>query len=754
MADGSLRDQVDLSVMAFALGVTQRGTRKRADRENWPYSAVPVSGGSRRLYAINALPIDVQHAIKRHRALQAAQLPSAAQAEGARLARKLTIADSVDAAVEQRQREQGQAAAAALTGNRRARMEAKLDLLQRLATFAAERQTGLCAAMDEFCAVYNSGALQVPQANREHIGASLHPNTLRRWRKMVKTQGPAALAGSYGNRAGTSKLDTHADIRGFVIGLIADKPHISAKLVLAAVDARFGATVDDLPDLRSVQRWLNKWKTENAEAFLLATNPDAWKNRHMAAFGSLTENITGACQLWQLDSTPADLQLEDGRYSLVGVIDLAWRGLRLYVTRTSTAEAISRVLRRCILEWGVPEAVKMDNGRDYASERMAASLAGLEIEPRFSAPFSPWEKGNIERAFRTFSHSLLELLPGYTGHNVADAQAIRARQSFAEQLFTKNAVVHVKLTAAELQDFCDRWCRDYYEHEAHEGDDMKGVTPFEKRASLRNVVRRIGDVRALDLLLGDGDLRTVRKKGIRNDKFWYIAPELGGVIGQQVQIRWDDDGDFGRVVVYHQERFLCVAECPEVLGISRMEIAVEAKALQKKKVQSARADLKAATRKAAISDVAHEILARKAEKNAALSTMPAPNVVHITPALEAASDAVQALDAERAAAPVTSLVTQAHLDNLRDALRDEQSQDETAEDRFRRAMRLLLKPECERDELERRFLRNHLQSPDFRGRWMLFEDFGPSAFGLDDEYTALLPDGAAHHHLQQAKETT
>ena len=750
MADGTVRNQVDLSAISSALGVTQRGTRKRADRENWLYSALAVSGGSRRLYALSALPADVQQAINRQRALQAARQPSAAYAEGARLARKLSIGEAIDGAVEQRQREQGLVAAAGLTGKNKQRMDAKLDLLQRLAAFAAERKVGICAVLEEFCAAYNAGDLPMPADLRQHIGEGLHPNTLRRWRKLVKTQGPAALAGAYGNRAGSSVLDTNTELRDFVIGLVADKPHISAKSVHRAVDARMGDSGQELPALRSLQRWLTQWKTTNAEAFLLATNPDAWKNKYMAAFGSRSEGITGACQLWELDSTPADLQLIDGRYCIVGAVDVAWRGLRLFVTKTSSAEAIGRLMRRCILDWGVPEAVKMDNGRDYASERNARLLASLEIEPRFSAKFSPWEKPHIERAFRTFSHCLVELLPGYSGHNVADAQAIRARESFADQLFTKNAVIDVKLTAAELQMYCDRWCRDWYEHDAHEGLDK--LTPFEKRAQLRNVVRRIEDVRALDLLLGDGDMRTVRKKGIRSDKLWYIAPELAGVIGQQVLVRMDDDGDLGRVVVYHHERFLCIAECPEVLGISRREIAIESKALQAKKVQAARADLKAAKKKVSKFDALTAILDRGAEKHASLTTLPAPNVIHITPALEAAAAATQALDAERA--PVTSLVTQAHLDNLRDALRDEQSQDETAEDRFRRAMRLLLKPESERDELERRFLRNHLQSPDFRGRWMLFEDFGPSAFGLDDEYNALLPDGAAHHHLQQAKETT
>lgn len=749
MADGGAVSIYDCAAIADALGITKRAIELRAAKEYWPYTEQPVRGGRRRLFALPSLPGEVQAAVRRAAAIRAAESVTPAFEEGQRIARRLGIGTAVDTAVAKRARERGSAAAAGLTGKKRERMEAKLELLQRLAAFAKARNLGTCAAMDDFCTAYNSGELTVPIAVRMHTGAALAPRTLRRWRHLNKTQGPAALAGDYGNRAGTGALDTDPQLHDFTVGLIADKPHISAKLVFEALQARFNRP--DLPKLRTVQDWLARWKRDNAEALMAVANPDQWKNRHMASFGSLSESVTRACQLWMLDSTPADLQLVDGRYSLVGVVDIAWRGFRLHVSKTSNAEAVTQVMRRAILEWGVPEAIKVDNGRDYASARVASMLAALHIDCRFSTPFAGWEKGNIERAFRTFSHSLLELLPGYTGHNVAEAQELRARQSFAERLFKKNEVIELKLTAAELQQFCDDWCQHYYAHEKHEA--LGGRTPFETYAGMRDVVNRIDDVRALDLLLGAGAMRRVTKKGLRIDSLVYIAPELASVIGQDVLVR-QDDGDLGRVVVYHREAFLCIAECPEVAGVSRREIAIEGKARQSAAIQQKKRELKALGRKANTADLARDILDHKMRQNAALTTLPAPNVVHLTPAIEAAGEAADALEQYEAGAnaPAAEPVTLEHLASLRDAMRDEQAQDETAEDRFQRALRTLMKPEAERDDIERRFLRNHLTSAEFLGRWGMFEDFGPSAFGLTDDFAALLPDGAAFDRLSRAQQ--
>lgn len=747
MADGGLGMQgIDLQAIADALAVSKRAAEMRATKEGWGYETRAARGGQKRFYTIALLPTDIQAALQRQRALASASVQSPAFRQGQQLARQFVIADQVDAAVRQRSTDRGAAAAAGLTGKARARMEAKLEVLARLKTFAQVRATGICAAMAEFCDAYNTGRLDVPADVREHVDAGLHPATLRRWKRDLKERGPAALAGSYGNRAGSGALDSTPALRDFAIGLLIDKPHIDGTALHLALETRFNGA--SIPSKRTVQRWLTRWKADNAEAFLAVANPDAWKNRHKVAFGNLDDGIVRANQLWQLDSTPGDIQLEDGRHVLIGAIDLATRRFKLHVAKTSTAAAVCSLLRRTILDWGVPEAVKVDNGADYASRHVERVLTGLQVEPRFSAPFAPWEKGNIERAFRTFSHDLLELLPGYSGHNVAEAQALRAADSFAERLFKKGTAATLKMTAADLQLFCDRWCEDLYAHRGHDG--LKGETPFQRAASLRDAVRRIGDVRALDLLLAEAPdnngLRVVSKKGIKLEKNWYIAPELAVLVRQPVQVLFDE-ADAGRVVVYHEGAFVCVAECPELLGVSRKEIAIEARTRQNAAIAEKRQELKALKRKANTGDIAWEVLARKREQAEALAAFPAPNVVHLTPALDAAAEAAAALDREPSPLDALGPTTEAHVAEVMQLLRDERTADDTNVSRFGRALRAMAAPE---NQIEQQWLKGYRQSSEFQGNWMVFESFGAGTFGLGDEFNALLPADAPFHQEQGA----
>lgn len=740
MADGSREAEgMDARAISDVLRISKRGVAKRADQEAWPFCEVRVSGGMKRLYAIDSLPADIRTAIARARALQAAESAPAsrAAAEGRATARKLGLGEVIDAKVSQRVREGGQAQAAAITGKSRARMDAKLDLLSRLAEFARARDVGICAAMDEFCDAYNSGDMHVPLAIRDHTGADLHPATLRRWRRMVKTQGPVALAGSYGNRKGTGGIDSAPDLRDFLLGVLVEKPHVSAKLLHGLVAARMPALQ---PTLRTLERWLVAWKRDNAEVFMAVTNPDAWKNKYMAGFGSASEGIVRANQVWMLDSTPADLQLIDGRHSIVGVIDVATRRVKFYVSKNSTAESVCQLLRRTILEWGVPESVKMDNGRDYASQRVAGVLIGLSIEAHFSTPFSPWEKPFIERVFGTFSRHALELLPGFSGHDVAQAQAIRARKSFAEQLHAKNKVNEAKITSTELQAFCDQWVRDYYQHEPHSGDGMGGLSPFQKTAQLRDAIRVIGDVRALDLLLGAGTMCTVTKKGVRLDKLRYIAPELERAMGERVLVR-RDDGDMGRLVVYYEDAFLCVAECPEVTGINRTEVAAEAKSRQRERVQDARAQLRKAGKREAQGDLAKELLDAKARNSASLAMLPTDNVLHITPHLEAASVAADQLEAWEQGDAQKRAHEGAVVAGIDRVIREHQRSDETAEERFVWCLNALLRKDS-LDDLEAQRLRNYRDTSEFEARWMFFDEFGAGYFGLADSYNALLSEDA------------
>ena len=67
----------------------------------------------------------------------------------------------------------------------------------------------------------------------------------------------------------------------------------------------------------------------------------------------------------------------------------------------------------------------MTMGRIMSALRLQEAIFALQINDVPVPPFCPELKPHVERVIQTISHSLFERLPGYVGHNVAEAQAIR-----------------------------------------------------------------------------------------------------------------------------------------------------------------------------------------------------------------------------------------------------------------------------------------------------------------------------------------
>lgn len=742
MADGNVIPKplqaFDIKQIAHALRITKRSAERRANNDAWAFDLVTGRGGQKRMYPLASLPSDVQAAVRHADAVAAARTASATVnfQTGASLGRRLALAAAIDEGAAHRARETGLAALAGLEGRPRARAIAKMDLLAQAQSFVDRHGQGVCAGYEMFVAAYAAGEIGTPE-QRAALGDEISTDSLRRWARTLKSHGAAALAGSYGNRAGSGRIDRDNAINEFAIGLLAEKPHINARHLHQAIWARFGDRLS--VSERTVRQWLSSWKSDNRQVFTALANPDQWKNKYMSAQGRSDMDAARINERWEFDGTPSDVMLLDGRANIVGIIDVWSRRAKLHVSKTASSEAVCCAMRRALLDWGVPERAKLDNGTDYVSQRVQRVFSGLQVQVRLSAPFSPWEKPHIERFFHTFSHDLLELLPGYVGHNVAEAQELRARVSFAERLFKKNAApVEIKMTAAELQQFCDRWIRDVYEMESRNGLD--GMTVFQRVASANFEPRRVVDERALDMLMAeapgsrDGMYR-VAKKGLRINGLDYASPELALLVGEHVKVLLTDE--LGQVVVYHDGAFACVAECPEVMGTSRQEIAIEAKARQKAAVEAKKREIKALGRKAGTKEIAWEILDAKKREREQVAMMPAPNVAHFTPALEAAREAAAALNQAAGQHEAMPAPTLADFAAVRDLVRADQVADETAEQRFARAIRLMAASEV--DEFNARWLASYRGSPEFTGRWLMFEEWGGAAFGLGTEFDHLSP---------------
>ncbi|MCC7546153.1 MAG: transposase [Burkholderiales bacterium] len=691
---------------------TVQALNRLAKRENWLVRIREGRAHEREYHASSLTP--------ETRARLAQALVDEVVRAGQLAAAKLDLQERLQARAADACREESLRSVGLADGWTGREIDARVAILAAFDSWRAACGVALTDARVMFASAYNAGQIEVTPEVRTAV-PTLSRATLCRWASGLQQYGLQALAPRYGNRSGASAIASDGELREFVLSLLAAKPHTSAANLYTACKARFKGRMQ--VSRRTLERYIERWKAEHGQLFTAVTNPDAWKSRYMSAFGSASEHVQRLNQLWELDSTPGDVMLTDGRHNLIGVVDVYTRRARILVAKTSKAVSVATLMRRALLDWGVPESAKTDGGAEYVSRHLRRVFADLSVTHLECAPFSPWEKPHVERFFRTFSHGLVELLDGFVGHNVAERQDIEARRSFAQRLFQKDATVELLMSAQELQGFCDRWCEDLYHHEAHEG--LNGMTPFAVAAAWPEQPRRIHDERALDVLLaapaGNGQ-RIVQKKGIALDGAWFIAPELALHVGDAVDVRIDPQ-DLGRLYVYRDAAFLCIAECPERTGMDRQEVATRARTLQRERIQEERAALKAAGKRANTDDIVREILTDRAAAAGKLARLPVREVELPVPGLQQAKRAVQH---GRAPAAQMSDAQRALLERMRDEHAQTPATVTKLPDREVRFRRWLdvdtrLKASQAVSDTDRQFWAGYQTVPEFDAQRMLWE---------------------------------
>lgn len=569
-------------------------------------------------------------------------------------------------------------------------------------------------AADAFAEAWRRGGIR----EREQLGGQLGGfcgRSLCTWMTTMSERGAAALAGEL--KPAQATIEKRPELLALAEAAIAEFPHLTSDKLHWILRAKYP---DIAPSVQSCRRWLAAWKRQNRRLHAHLVNPDAAKGRYRPAFGDAGQAVTRLNQEWEFDDTPSDIVLADGqRYAVIGVIDVWSRRMLLQVHRTSTAHGISLLMRRALLTWGVPEMVRTDNGAAYVSQHITAVLHRLAIAHDILPPFSPEKKPFIERALKSFAYDLVEVLPGFVGHDVAGAQAIRARKTFAQRLFGRHETVELRMAPEAFQTFCDDWC-DAYSSRVH---GTLRMAPALKAASHRGPVRTISDERAIDVLLAPiAGHRTVTKKGVRVENGLFIAPQLGDLVGETVECR-QDPADAGRLYVFDADgRFVCIAEDPDRTGVSRDEIAAAAKRHAQARLKERRTELRS-LRRSEIPDpdtIAREILTARIAAAPAVVPFPRPGETHLSHGVEQAAQAARADEAPKAP-PRTEADArrEAKLLELVQQRRAEAACDPKAE-REARITRLLaawdaLKAGAVIPESERDFLARHEMTTDLLG---------------------------------------
>lgn len=555
-----------LQLQSEALPKTPQAINAKAKRQDWRKQVRTGQGGAWE-YHLSSLPESVRQHIARL-ALQAPQqhLPVPLPQQQDRAPTDAVVKNLAGLPADSKQRR---------------RAEARLLVLAALETYRKAGNLSLSKAVPDFIDLYHAGTIAAPAMVREEL-PQLSRSSLFDWLRKRNTQGAERLALNYRGRTDDSLIDKNATVREMLIGMYAERPDLAASVYLDTLRERLPNTT--LPSLRALQRWLTRWKEQNPRVALQIENPDKAKSKYLSAIGSSSAGIVRANQVWEMDATPADILTRDGRWSLTGLIDVATRWAAVRVTRTPTQQAHMGLIRQMAMQRGLPETVKTDNGKDYTGHAFEAALAALELTHALCTPFSPEQKPHIERFFGTLTRDLFARLPGFSGHNVAHAQAIRSRRTFAKRLGTSDeAAFSVDLTAAELQVNINSWL-DAYHNRPHEG--LGDRTPAEAAAALGLGIKGIPDIRRLDLLLMDlpngGGKRIVQKHGIEAEGTVFVASWIGPHIGYPVLVRLDPT-DMGTIHCFSPAdgSYIGEAIAEELLGIERRAMAATSRAAQK-----------------------------------------------------------------------------------------------------------------------------------------------------------------------------
>lgn len=660
---------------------TDRGVRMLAEREDWAgfgQLCRPRAGrGGGIEYHVNLLPIAARVAYR------GAELPTGA-------------GEALQAAPEPAA---GTSSAATL------QLDARLAVLGALRTF--QRDSGLkqTVAVSHFVDLYNLGRIEMP-GWAQNVLPHLSTRTLLRWMSDAAAGDTARLAIDKGAaRRGQGVLDAAFDgeIKNFAIAVHSMNDLYTAKQIHDTVKEEFGARLvaagQSLPGLRAFEIRFKAWKQEYAAGLLKMMDPDGYRNK-MRISGSYAHMAPHLNALWQIDASPVDAMCVDGRHSIYLCIDIWSRRIVLFVSKTPRSTAVQMLMRKAILAWGVPDAVKTDNGSDFVARASVRLFARLDIEAIRSDAFSPWQKGVVERNIRTFQTDCARMLPGFVGHNVAQRKKIEGRKAFSQRLGQQDGeAFNVTLTGDELQGICDRWAAEIYAHHEHGGIGRQ--TPFARAASSTRMIRTI-DTDALASLLmqapdGDG-YRTAGKNGVRVNGFHYLAP--GVLPGERVFVTMDP-ADKGTIWLFADEsceRLLARGVNAQLADVDPAELLAQTRAAQKAAIDSKMVEVKAMTRKRVTQrTVLESRLAASALASGNLVAFPPRSEIHTTPALDVGLEiaAMRRGDAP-VAAPLSEAAAKIHRELL-DApapgvLPDPKvtplRTSETPRQRFRRAMEI------------------------------------------------------------------
>jgi putative transposase len=226
---------------------------------------------------------------------------------------------------------------------------------------------------------------------------------------------------------------------------------------------------------------------------------------------------------------------------------------------------------------GVPQLIRFDGGREFLARAVTRAAGELGCAALPTAPYSPHQKGKIERLHRTIGEGLIATLPHYTGG------PRRANGT----LYAQPAPLTLPQLQTRLREYIDAYNRE------HRHASLGGLTPAEKWETSAAPLEAIEPERLRWMLMAD-ETRRVNKDGIHFEADVFIAPEIVKRGGETVQVRYMPH-DRRSIEVFTDSGWLCTAYPQDELTRAQADAVIEQRRAAAREMGRRKA---AATRKA------------------------------------------------------------------------------------------------------------------------------------------------------------
>lgn len=388
--------------------------------------------------------------------------------------------------------------------------------------------------------------------NGSHRDQKTSYRTIIDIRKKYEKGGITALLPKYGKTVGKTTVDNR--LFEYFKALYMKESDSSARSCwkyTIGEAVRLGIDVDEVPSHAS---FLRRLKNEVPEQVLYrARYGEAAWNRKYGSYIKRDYQDVRCGQAWVSDHAQIDVCVVDENGKPCFPWFTAWTDFKsgLFLgwnihSESPNSDHIFMSFYDATLNYGIPEEVILDNGKDYRCRDFAggrkrikvtvdetgstAMLSLLGIKVHFAIPYNAQTKP-IERKFLSNKELFSKHMVGYRGGNVTE------RPEILKDEIKAGKIMHID----EFRKIFDKYIIDCINKDRSKGINLAGLSPYQLWNKENPVIRKVGRDALKLFCMRTAEPVVVGKNGVCDSKLGvtYWSEWMSGIKGRKVYVRRD-----------------------------------------------------------------------------------------------------------------------------------------------------------------------------------------------------------------------